>query len=80
MLAFDAGFGVGCNATLTTNSLLIAILITGVGLFIALSKACRGRRRAIRQMPLPAANSALIAFTLAERQATECNAFCLDVR
>src|ERR1700736_2951312 len=36
MLAYDPGIGAGYNVTLTVLSLLIAILITGAGLAIAL--------------------------------------------
>jgi NO-binding membrane sensor protein with MHYT domain len=39
MLAFDPDLGAGYNAALTIVSLLIAILVTGIGLFIALSNA-----------------------------------------
>jgi diguanylate cyclase (GGDEF)-like protein/PAS domain S-box-containing protein len=39
ILAFDPGLGAGYDAVLTILSLVIAIVITGVGLFIALSEA-----------------------------------------
>ena len=41
MLAFDPGLGAEYDAALTIVSLLIAILVTGVGLYIALSNARR---------------------------------------
>ena len=44
MLAFDPGLGAEYDVALTIVSLLIAILVTGVGLFIALSQI--GRRLA----------------------------------
>ena len=39
MLAFDPGLGAGYDIPLTVISLLIAIIITGIGLWLALAKA-----------------------------------------
>ena len=45
MLAFDPGLGAEYDVALTIVSLLIAILVTGVGLFIALSQTGRNSHR-----------------------------------
>ena len=45
MLAYDPGIGAGYNLVVTILSLLIAVLVTGVGLGVALWALDRGPRR-----------------------------------